>query len=1084
MHLLSWFWPRRWHWRIALLVVVLTLAVAVAVPALLRHAIVYRLSVATPATVQLTRATFNPLLSRLTVSGLSLTLPGEPLPVLTVAHMAGEASLLSLLFSEMTIARLTASGVRLAAVHTPDGRLNLADLLLPTPPDTPVPDLPTLTIEQIRVFDVQCDYVDLTRARAARVSLSLHDLTTEPLRLQADGFAAPVAIRSNGNLSTETAYAGAFVAETTFLWRRSEAEISATVSFMQLSLALLEPYLRDSFAVQNLTGGADARFQYHWRSGGSQPPVHLLSGAVTATDLSFVERSSGQEALHAEEGRVVIERVDWLQREIRLAAAELRDPRVRLLATPAGLNWALLMQPTQTAVLPQRRSRTTAGASRTTEVPGATPPWRFSLLGLKTQGGEFIYRDEDWPKAEAVQVALQEGTLGEIGSGVATSPLRLAFQADSGRCENTGTLRFAPFQLDLHSQLSKVVVASFSPVLSRLLQIKKIDGEVNGAVKTEFIGSPVGLRVNISGSLDAPGFVVDGLPDVGQAVTWETATIELRKGSTLIPLSLDATAHFARMTLKHLPQGDVSIEKIGGAFQFARHQGVLPPAPAQPDNAALADVEGVEIEAQGTLEAQGVLFAYGAEKQELLSCHAMKARLKPGSRLLPFDVQLAEAILEYPYAQGFRASDGRFQFTKPTAASLPVLKAGEKESAPPTAPPPAAAIPAVAATPLLVHLERATVIGGQFYFEDRAVAPTQTIYWQDIRVDLADVAYPLTRPAVFALHAFNMDGAPIEVSGNTERQGGQLVTRVHGTIEHLHLAKFNSYLAPLLGYRVKKGAVSVKWDLLVPGDTVQADAEVTLHDLGLSGKLSPSEVEQQVGLPMHLVLALLKDINGDINLQVPMTGNLNQSGVQVGSSFWRAFRDVVIGAVTSPLKLLGAIFSEKEQLDDFFLEPIPFEAGTSQLTVAGKEQVSRLRNFLAQRPELDLQLSCTLGQEDRQVVRDRLLLAALPKTEGAAGPEAEVLSFLQHAVQRDGSPPPQLSLPAAALLQSWREKTEIPAADLTALADGRLHTVRTLLTDGVSIPSERISLAPDDLRGRTSSEVRYMIRAREEIKAR
>lgn len=1079
MHLLSWFWPRRWHWRIALLVALLTLVAAVSVPALLRYEITRRLSAATPATVQLTRATFNPLLSRLTVSGLALTLPGEPLPVLTVAHMAGEASLLSLLFSEMSIARLTASGVRLAAVHTPDGRLNLADLLRPTPPDAPVSELPTLTVEQIHISDVQCDYVDLTRARAARVSLSLHDLTTEILRLQADGLAAPVAVRSNGNLSTETAYAGAFVAETAFLWRRSEAEITATVSFTQLSLALLEPYLRDSFAVQNLTGGADARFQYHWRSGGSQPPVHLLSGAVTATDLSFVERSSGQEALHAEEGRMVIERVDWLQREIRLAAAELRDPRVRLLATPAGLNWDLLMQPTQTADLSPQRSRATAGASRTAEVPSATPSWRFSLLGLKTQGGEFTYRDEDWPKAEAVRVTLQDGTLGEIGDGVAASPFRLTFQADPGRCENSGTLRFAPFRLDLHSRLSKVAVASFSPVLSRLLQIKKIAGEVNGTVQTGFTGGPAGLRVNISGSLDAPGFVVDGLPDVGEAVTWETAAIELREGSTLIPLSLDATAHFAHLTLKHLPQGDVSIEKIGGAFQFARHQGVLPPAPPQQGKAALADAEGVEIEAQGTLEAQGVLFAYGTEKQELLSCHAMKARLKPGSRLLPFDIQLAEAILEYPYAQGFRASDGRFQFTKPPAASLPVLKTSEKESEPP-----ATTLPALVATPLLVHLERATVIGGQFYFEDRAVTPAQTIYWQDIRVDLADVAYPLTRPAVFALHAFNMDGAPIEVSGNTERQGDQLVTRVHGAIENLHLAKFNSYLAPLLGYRVKKGAVSVKWDLLVPGDTVQADADVTLHDLGLSGKLSASEVEQQVGLPMHLVLALLKDINGDINLQVPMTGNLNQSGVQVGSSFWRAFRDVVIGAVTSPLKLLGAIFSEKERLDDFFLEPIPFEAGTSQLTVTGKEQVSRLRNFLAQRPELDLQLSCTLGQEDRHAMRDRVLFAALPKTEGAAGPEGEVSAFLHYAVQHDGSPPPPLSLPAATLLQSWREKTEIPAADLTALADERLRAVRTLLTDGAGIPPERISLAPDDLRGRTSAEVRYMIRARGEKKAR
>lgn len=1070
MHLLSWFWPRRWRWRIALLAGVFVLAVVVSAPYLLRREIVRRLSVATPATVQLMHATFNPFLSRLALSGLSLTLPGDSQPVVSLEQVSGEASLLSLLFGEKHISLVTASGVRIAAVHKSNGRLNLAGLLLPTPPDTPAIDLPTLTVQQVHISDVRCDYVDLTQTLAAQVSISLHDLTTEPLSLQAQGFVAPVTVRMNGNLSTSESYAGAFASEAKLLWRRSEAEVDATVSFIQLSLALLEPYLRDSFSVRKIAGGADARLQYHWRSGGKQPPVHTLSGAVTATDLSLVEPSSGQEALRAEEGRVVIERVDWLQREMRLSAAELRAPRVRLLATPAGLNWTLLMQPSKAAVPPKRQS------------PSAAAPWRFSLLGLKTQGGEFTYRDEDWPTGEEVKVALQEGTLGEIGDSVATSPLRLTFQADSGRFDNAGELRFSPFQMQLHTRLSKVAVASFSPVLSRLLQVKKIRGEVNGVVTTEFAESN-GLRVKISGNLDAPAFVVEGLPDADEAVTWETAAVELREGSTLAPLSLDATAQFAHMTLKNLPQGDLSIEKIGGAFQFARHQGILPPAPPQREKAEPAETEGVEIEAQGTLEAQGVLFAYGAEKQELLSCHAMKARLKPGSRLLPFDVQLVEAVLEYPYAQGFRSTDGRFQFTKPTAEPTPVLNPSEKEVEKTDTPVESNATAAPASS-LLAHLDRATVIGGQFYFEDLAVAPAQTIYWQDIRVDLADVAYPLTRPAVFALHAFNMDGAPIEVSGNTERQGDQLVTRVHGAIEHLTLAKFNSYLAPLLGYRVKKGAVSVTWDLLMPGDAVHADADVTLHDLGLSAKLSASEVEQQVGLPMHFILALLKDINGDINLQVPMKGNLNQSGVQVGSTFWRAFRDVIIGAVTSPLKLLGAVFSGEEQLADFFLEPIPFEPGTSQLTTTGKEQVSRLRNFLAQRPELDLQLSCAPGQEDRQAVQDRVLLAGLQKAEGTASPEEEVRSFLKHAAEQDGTPTPQLSQQAATLLQSWREKTAIPAAELEALTDERLRTVRALLMDGSGIALERISLSPENLRGRASSEVRYMIRARAEKKAR
>jgi len=252
--------------------------------------------------------------------------------------------------------------------------------------------------------------------------------------------------------------------------------------------------------------------------------------------------------------------------------------------------------------------------------------------------------------------------------------------------------------------------------------------------------------------------------------------------------------------------------------------------------------------------------------------------------------------------------------------------------------------------------------------------------------------------------------------------------------------------------------VSVKWEITMPGDFVQASAAVTLHDLGLSGKQSTSELEQQVGLPMNLIIALLKDLNGDINLHLPVEGRLSEPGFHIGGTLWQAIRDVLIGAVTSPLKLLGAIFRKNDTLEDFTLDPIRFIPGASQPTLAGKEQINRLRVFLTQRPELNLQMSSAPSPVDQQALQDQLVLAQLqanaqaappqaPPAEQQAGepetaPEEEVRQFLllltSQRLDEKETGQAKLSPQAAALLESLRKKAPVGAAELERLAHARL----------------------------------------------
>lgn len=1075
---------KRWEWTIlASLGVVLLLLILL--PGLLRRAITARLAAVTPAEVHIADVGFNPFRGRLALQGLALTLKDEEKPVITIGELVGNLRVLSLLRGQVSLEEVQLSGLQVAAIQQADGQLNLKRLLPPSPPsETPPPesDLPTLNIERFDLSAAEIDYQDRTRTPPAHFTLTIKDLAAGEIGLQAKGLATPVTVRLQGSLGESPVHG-----EGQVFWQRTQTTVEADIEAQRLALGAVEPYLRDALTLQRLSGFVGARLRYRYLNGGDQSPQHLMGGTLKLEGVSFADPLSGQTALDLPSGQVAIETIDLLAHEIRLATVEFHTPKLFFLQSASGLNWTALVR------IPNHTPQNEAPQPRT------APDWRFLLQEARLTGGELVYRDSTWLEAEALTLTPEEIQIQHVGNETEDSPLHFRLRLGEGTLTGEGGLRLAPFRFQTQVQFTGIGLASLRPVLMRALTAENVGGTISGAVKAE-LTTPNGAQiVTVSGVVETTALALAGVPQSGSAVAWDSGHIELSEGSTVIPLNLGLSAQLSRLSVQHLPQGDVSIEKIGGNLRFVQEERASGktaiPRAASPEQTPLS------IKARGTLDVSSFLLTHGSEKQEQLSCFQARAKLNDGSRLLPLDLRLGDVTLEYPYAQGFRTAAGQFQlFTPSSPASLPTPPPPVPSSDIPLSPtPPAQASASALTSSPAVHLDRITLIGGQLYFEDHLISPPQTVYWQDLRIDLSDVGYPLSRPAAFTLHAFNMDGAPIDVQGTTQRQADQLLTRVHGKIERLSLPRFNAYFAPLLGYRVRNGAVSVTWDLTMPGDQMQATTTVTLHDLGLSGKQGSSVLEEEVGLPLHLVIALLKDLNGDINLQLPVAGRFGDPAFRLGGTILRAVRDVLLGAVTSPLKLLGAVISGKEKIEDFSLEPIGFVPGTNQPNNAGKEQLARLGRFLAQRPELDLQLSGHTGPDDLPALKDRLVLVQLQEDaspakapnaaeagqEGATPqvtPQEEVRQFLAHQFDQSGDgagAPPALSAQATALLTQLRERVVMSPQAMAQLSLERVQTVMNTLTATAALTASRLRLSPDKLRGREGAEVRYMVQARE-----
>jgi hypothetical protein len=124
-------------------------------------------------------------------------------------------------------------------------------------------------------------------------------------------------------------------------------------------------------------------------------------------------------------------------------------------------------------------------------------------------------------------------------------------------------------------------------------------------------------------------------------------------------------------------------------------------------------------------------------------------------------------------------------------------------------------------------------------------------------------------------------------------------------------------------------------------------------------------------LPVRLAIALLKDRNGQILLDVPVEGNLDDPKFRVGKVVWSTVLNILTKAATSPFSLLSALVGGGEELSYQDFAP-----GTTALTPENQKKLDSLVKALYERPALQLEI---VGSIDPEADRDALRRASLEK---------------------------------------------------------------------------------------------------------
>jgi hypothetical protein len=301
------------------------------------------------------------------------------------------------------------------------------------------------------------------------------------------------------------------------------------------------------------------------------------------------------------------------------------------------------------------------------------------------------------------------------------------------------------------------------------------------------------------------------------------------------------------------------------------------------------------------------------------------------------ELSIASVSLEQPFARLNIAADGSTNFES--------LAAEETEAATPAAEP-----AEQTAEPMVVRVGKTEVNDGSVDFSDEALVLPFRVLISDFDGSVSTIDSTSSQPSRLDFKGQVGEFGLTKLTGDVSIMDPTVSTAVELDFRNLSMPTLTPYTAEFVGRRIDSGVLALDLTYEINNARLQGSNAIVLTDFALGDKV---ESENAVSLPLDLGVALLTDAKGVIDLDVKVSGDMNDPGFSAGGVILKAFANVITKAAAAPFKLLGGLVPGGEDSD---LEAIEFEPGSADLAPPEREKLLQVASILGERPALSLQI--------------------------------------------------------------------------------------------------------------------------------
>lgn len=274
--------------------------------------------------------------------------------------------------------------------------------------------------------------------------------------------------------------------------------------------------------------------------------------------------------------------------------------------------------------------------------------------------------------------------------------------------------------------------------------------------------------------------------------------------------------------------------------------------------------------------------------------------------------------------------------------------------------------PAAKSAPLPLKIGNISLDGGTVNFTDHYIKPNYSTRITNLNGRIGALAAGTLSPV--ALRGKVERTAPLEIAGKVDPLSSPVSLDIKASARGIDLPPFSAYSGRYVGYAIEKGKLSADVNYSVHKGELVAENRVFLDQLTFGDKI---ESKDALHLPVNLAVALLKNSRGEIDVNLPIRGSLNDPQFSVGGIIVQVIFNLLEKAVTSPFALLGSLFGSGEDLSQ-----VAFPPGVSRITPEMEDRLKTLAKAMADRPGIKLDIN---GVADPSVDREGLRHATLDR---------------------------------------------------------------------------------------------------------
>ena len=262
---------------------------------------------------------------------------------------------------------------------------------------------------------------------------------------------------------------------------------------------------------------------------------------------------------------------------------------------------------------------------------------------------------------------------------------------------------------------------------------------------------------------------------------------------------------------------------------------------------------------------------------------------------------------------------------------------------------------------------------------------------------------------------------PFELKQNTD---------IKLDFKDIDLTNITPYSGQFVGYKIKKGKLNLNLNYSVTDSKLNGSNFINFDSLTLGEKVDSKDA---VNLPLSLAISILSDQNNQINIDLPVEGNLDDPDFKYGGVIWAAVKKLFADITLAPFRFLGNALG----LGSKDLSSIDFLAGSSELISSEVPKIADFIKLTGSKPKMKLSITPTYSKLDESFYKNKKLDQKINQIIASSG--KDYIAVLNELV------PNLKDRNEKALREEALKGIEVDKAKLVELANERANAVKEAL---------------------------------------